>query len=321
MFQQPNLQGSLMATGLAIALYLPTTDLWLKQRWMMITLVFLVVLMSVGQILAAGSRVSLLGGLAAVLCIGAGGGAILWRRRGTLLLLLVALILGGLLGGWLNKQTQGLVFALDKFDNVGAVSDNRFNIYEMSVDVFKRSPLIGHGIGSFQREFQNQKVEYMAEGGPNVGEQRFSHPHNEFLFWMVETGGVGLLGLLAAATGVFAVLWRAGLPRGLMLSALLVPITLHTLVELPFYISTFHWLVLLVLLWFVFSSVPMERRPVVLSRSMAVLIFVISLPAVSGSAVFLTHSQVAQVGIMQYFKSRGQRVDGLSTAMNNLYFN
>lgn len=322
MFQQPNLQGSLMATGLAVALYLTTTSFWSVQRWPMRALVYLVIILTVGQVIAAGSRVALLGALVVLALISVGCLRVLLKDRKTLLLLIMALVAGLGVGSALNERTGGLEYGGKKLYDLSSVeTDNRYRIYDMSLDAYLRAPWVGHGIGSFQREFQNEKVEYMANGGRNVGNQRFSHPHNELLFWMIETGTLGLLGLLAAALGVFAALWRAGGQKGLALAALLIPITLHTMVELPFYISTFHWLVLLILLWYVFASIPTRERPVRLSRAMAGMLVGLSLLTVPLVGTFLTHALVAQTGVMQYLKSRGQQVMGLNYAMNNLYFN
>jgi len=102
-------------------------------------------------------------------------------------------------------------------------------------------------------------------------------------------------------------------------AALLLPIAFHTQVELPFYISTFHWIVLVVLLFVCFY--PGARvKPVNLSMGASKLITIMALSVPPLVTVFLMHSLLSQTGIMQYLKSRGTQPQHLNYALNNLYF-
>ncbi|NVK02496.1 MAG: pilin glycosylation ligase domain-containing protein, partial [Oceanospirillaceae bacterium] len=67
MFQQPNLQASLMSTTVAVALYLAVTPGFVGQHWPMKTLVFLTLALASFEVVASGSRVGLLSALLVVL--------------------------------------------------------------------------------------------------------------------------------------------------------------------------------------------------------------------------------------------------------------
>ena len=319
MFQQPNLQASLMATAVALSLYLASLPSFSFQRWPMQALVYLTLPLAVMEVVGSGSRVGLLGGaLSLVMLILAR--LSVWRRTYRRTAMLVALIGVGVWSGL--QVSDGALRAYSKLEQMTeAGADARPHVYRIAFDVFKRSPWIGHGIGSFQREFQDERVPYAQERDASAiaGAPRFSHPHNELLFWMDEGGLLAVFSIFAAVFAVLLQLIKLGWQRGGAVASLLIPITLHTQVELPFYISTFHWLVLLVLLYvcFYFGARSKEvRLSLGAERLITGSVFVV-VPLVS---VFLMHSLLAQTGIMQYLKGRGTQPSHLSVALNNLYF-
>lgn len=319
MFQQPNLQASMMATALALAVYLISLPGFRGQRWPMKMLVFMTLLLATLEVVGSGSRVGLLGAGVALLILLLARIKPLLRLPRYLLLIFVTLGVASWAG---LKVSDGALHAYSKVEQMAeSGKDARPHIYRIALDVFIRSPLVGHGIGSFQREFQNQRVDYAQQRDASAisGAPRFSHPHNELLFWMDEGGLVALAAILAGALAVALQLIRLGWQRGGALAALLLPITLHTQVELPFYISTLHWLVLLVLLavCFVPGSQP---RPVQLSGAAQRLLLATVFIVVPGLSTFLAHSLLSQTSIMQYLKGRGAQPQHLNYALNNLYF-
>lgn len=319
-YQQPNLHASMMATGAALALYLATTPGFLRRHWSWQLLTLITLLLCTANIFTIGSRVGLLGLVAALLLMVMGRTRLLLRRRLTSVALILSLALGAGAGMMLNN---GLMTALGKLDRLvgeGVSPDARPHIYRIAWHRFLDAPLIGHGIGSFQREFQDERVEYQQEVPDYaLDDKRFSHPHNELLFWLIEGGS---LALLAIAAGAAAVLWQLiqlGWQRGLALAALLLPITLHTQVELPFYISNVHWLVLMFLLFLCFQS-GRRQRPAPFSESARITILGSSVLLPALLITFLTHSLLANAGIIQYMRSKGTQPVHLQTALDNLYF-
>ena len=319
MFQQPNLQASLMATAAVLALYLAAVPSFTKQRWPMKALVVLTLGVAVLEVVGSGSRAGLLGlSLGLVLMLGSRWRV--WIKRPAWSLLFLAIIVLGGYGG--TRVSDGALHAYSKVEQMAeAGADVRPHIYRISFDAFMASPITGHGIGSFQSVFQNQRIAYEAERGPTpvAPAPRFSHPHNELLFWMDEGGLIALAAIFAASLAVLLQLVRLGWQRGGAVAALLVPIALHTQVELPFYISTLHWLVLLVLLVVCFYP-GAQQKPVKLSVGAMSLIKGSVFVVVPLLSVFLSHSLLAQTGIMQYLKGRGAQPAHLNVALNNLYF-
>ncbi|NVK00875.1 MAG: O-antigen ligase C-terminal domain-containing protein [Oceanospirillaceae bacterium] len=318
MFQQPNLQASLMATAIALAIYLAAAPGFKVHRWPMKSLVFLTLSLASFEVVSSGSRIGLLSSVI-VLAIVVVTNLNRWSKTPFLALSLAgALVAGGSAG---LTKTEGAVEAYNKLEQLSDQGrDVRPHIYRIAIDAWERSPVLGHGIGSFQREFQNQRIEYYdPERGEVIDNARFSHPHNELLFWMIEGGVVALVAIACAVAAVFLQLYRLGWQRGGLTAALLLPITLHTQVELPFYISTFHWIVLVVLLFACFYP-GAKTKPVRLSGGASKLITIMALSVPPLVTVFLMHSLLSQTGIMQYLKSRGTQPQHLNYALNNLYF-
>ncbi|MBR9885446.1 MAG: O-antigen ligase family protein, partial [Oceanospirillales bacterium] len=256
-YQQPNLHASMMATGIALALYQATTPAFIRLRWPFKGLVLMTLLLASANLVTIGSRVGLLGVVIAVGLIVISRIRLLARRKIITLLLISAMIGGVSLG--LKSSKTGTIKAITKIErltaNEGVSGDSRPHIYRLAWQTFLQAPLIGHGIGSFQHVFQENRPQYY-EKVPNykLDDKRFSHPHNELLFWMIEGGALALLSIAAAALAVVWQLAQLGWQRGGAMAALLAPIALHTQVELPFYISNIHWIILLILLFICFQS-------------------------------------------------------------------
>jgi len=319
MFQQPNLQASLMATAAMLALYLASVPSFSKQRWPMKVLVGLTLFISVLEVVGSGSRAGLLGMSVGLLLFLLSRWRLMVRRPLVSAMLLLAIVAGGVSG---TRISDGALHAYSKVERMAEEgADVRPHIYRISFDVFRSAPLFGHGIGSFQRTFQDQRIIYETENGvtPVAPAPRFSHPHNELLFWMDEGGLVALGAILLGGLAVLLQLTSLGWQRAGIFAGMLVPIALHTQVELPFYISTLHWLVMLVILALVFFP-GTQRRRLKLSRSAKQLLVGVAFIIVPLASVFLSHSLLAQTGIMQYLKGRGSQPAHLNYALNNLYF-
>ncbi|WP_372742949.1 Wzy polymerase domain-containing protein [Neptunomonas sp.] len=252
MFQQPNVQASLMATAIVLSVYLLSTpDFRARHVWVKL-LPLLCLLLSTFTLMSSDSRVGLLGGSAALVLMLLSRFSLLKLSRGWALGMLVVLLIGGVSGLNIN---DGAYRAYSKMEQLGDEGkDIRTHVYRISWEVIKDKPLLGHGIGSFQRVFHEKAAEYQLKtDGFNLGVQ-FSHPHNELLLWAIETGVIGLLAFLFAILSVVLQLVRLRWQRGGAMAALLLPIALHTQVEHPFYISAYHWVIFLFLLFVLFQA-------------------------------------------------------------------
>lgn len=319
MFQQPNLQASIMATAIVVSVYLLSTpDFRERPVWIKL-LPLLCLLLSTFVLMSSGSRVGLLGGGVALVLMLLSRFSLLKLRRGWVLGMLVVLLIGGGAGPVINND--GAVRAYSKMEKIGEQGrDVRKDVYRISWEVIKDKPVLGHGIGSFQRVFHEKAAEYQLKtDGFNLGVQ-FSHPHNELLLWTIESGIVGLLAFLFAIIAVVFQLVSLGWQRGGAMAALLFPIALHTQVEHPFYISAYHWIIFLFLLFVVFRQSGCKTYPLHISFSAGVLIRGLSIMLMLAVLWFCTTSLYYSYRIVYILYSGEAKVGELDPIRDHPYF-
>lgn len=122
----------------------------------------------------------------------------------------------------------------------------RPTIYRTSVEMFLESPWVGHGIGSFRKQYLLYQGEYLKEHPDAPAEFNLSHPHNELLYWAVELGFLPLVGFLIIGLGWYSGVRTGALELKTLLAAL--PLVLQSLLELPFYHSVAHYLAFMLIL-------------------------------------------------------------------------
>ncbi|GAA4363286.1 hypothetical protein GCM10023151_18320 [Kangiella marina] len=133
---------------------------------------------------------------------------------------------------------------------------NRELIYSTALNAIEEKPLFGHGLGSFEKVYligleNNLNNEVVKASTPRA--ENLSHPHNELLYWGVQGGLISILGLVIILVGLLLPAFT-GKKKAFAGVALLTPIGLHTLVELPFYISGAHLLLAILLFFYITSS-------------------------------------------------------------------
>lgn len=316
-FQQVNIQASLMATLLVLVYYLASRPP-LKGTSIIVKAALCFSSFSASYLIAAsGSRVGLLGAIIGVLILLLGRWKLLKLNKGIFLIILICTIFGAAL------QSSGLLKSSAKFDRAlgGVEADVRWKVYKISWDLFLESPVVGHGLGSFQKVFQEKRKEYQQEDILHLGSSpRFSHPHNELFLWLVEGGIISLAGILVAAIVTFLQLIRLGWQRGSGYAALLIPITLHSQVELPFYTSNTHWLLLLFLL-FITHFQGRKKMPTAglsLSANRFIPITFISVAIIA--SWFLIQAQIANAHLIKYYSSQKTQPKYLDAPISSYYF-
>ncbi|NMU84798.1 ligase, partial [Vibrio parahaemolyticus] len=93
-----------------------------------------------------------------------------------------------------------------------------------------------------------------------AGLPAMDHPHNELLYWGVEGGLLPILGIFLAMALVLYRIYQAKRGTRLALLALFIPIVLHSQLEYPFYHSLVHWLIFVILLYWVDQRVSRYRQ-------------------------------------------------------------
>lgn len=316
-FQQVNIQASLMATLLVLVYYLISRPT-LKSTSIVVKVALCLSAFSASYLIAAsGSRIGLLGAIIGVLILILGRWNLLKLNKSIFLIILICTISGAAF------QSSGLLKSSAKFDRAlgGMEADIRWKVYEISLDLFLESPITGHGLGSFQKVFQDKRRIYQQEDILHLGNApRFSHPHNELFLWLVEGGLISLAGILVAAVVTFLQLIRLGWQRGSGYAALLIPITLHSQVELPFYTSNTHWLLLLFLLFITHLHGRKETPTSGLSLAANRLIPITFISVAIIGSWFLIQAQIANAHLVKYFASRNTHPQYLDAPMGSYYF-
>lgn len=236
-FQQPNLLASFLATSIIFALWQQLRHATTIKAWRAVGLLTLTML-HVFIVFKSGSRVGILGLSASMVMLG------IWthlyspqnRRFGWLCL--ISLLMAALLAAWVGNVVDRLWDVLQ-----GHSTTYRLGFIQASTHLWLQSPWWGHGVGTFSEKIVPVFVQLIEAGNSLFYTPNLGHPHNEFLLWAVETGALGVLGILGP--WVFVIVWF-GLQqswRSLAWVACLFPIGVHQLTEFPFHSSTAHvWL-------------------------------------------------------------------------------
>ena len=241
-FQQPNLLASFLATSIIFALWQQLRPDSTIKAWRAIGLLTLTML-HVFIVFKSGSRVGILGLSASMLLLG------IWihmyspqnRRFGWWCL--ISLLMAALLAAWLGNVVDRL---WDVFQ--GHSTTYRLSFVHASTHLWWQSPWWGHGVGTFSEKIVPVFVQLIEAGNSLYYTPNLGHPHNEVLLWAVETGAIGVLGIVGPWVFVMV---RFGLQQswnGLAWWACLLPISLHQFTEFPFHSSMAHiWLWCMVL--------------------------------------------------------------------------
>ncbi|WP_417224462.1 Wzy polymerase domain-containing protein [Amphritea sp.] len=322
-FQQINIHASFQATVLMIGLYLLSRPVSLSPRPLFTLTLLASIFLSCFIVAYSGSRVGLIGATAGVVILILCNGR-QWLKRKSLTLAVILTITAALLMGSQGiERSSGKLGDLTSLNEAGVAqngSNSRINIYNISLELFRQQPLSGYGIGSFQKVWHDQKVDYLNRfPDANLPPQRLSHPHNELMFWLVEGGLIAIAGILISVLAILYAACQCGWRRGLSYTALLLPIGLHTQVELPFYISNIPWFLLL-FLSFVILHHSRRTKPLTLSRSAEITTGVAAISlAVIVTGVMLQTIQ-ANSSVIRFLKGRMAEPALLQPALSNPFF-
>lgn len=253
-FFQPNVLASFVATGVTLTLVLlllpglASKRARSEQARQCGLLILLAMLSAV--LICIQSRAGWLGGLAALLLLFRFG-----RLNSPRTVSAIAALTGGVvLGTTLLLLGQSLTPLVDhSLSNL-----SRWTMLRDTLAMIADRPWQGWGYGGFEYDFQHFRV-YQAS--PTQVTEIARHPHNEILLWVVEGGLVGLTGMMLMLVGVGIIVRQAlkrdrsaltgahrmaGVTTALCIAVL--PMAIHSLLEFPFYLSTLHFVIFLLLL-------------------------------------------------------------------------
>ncbi len=123
----------------------------------------------------------------------------------------------------------------------------RGTMYAVQIRMLADLPFFGSGLGSFPRQYIVKQAEYASIYKPSLVPNNSRHPHNELVLWAVELGWLApfIILISLAIPWFFSVAMKCHKPALL----LLLPLLIHSLLELPLYHSFPHALAALCLLW------------------------------------------------------------------------
>ena len=313
-FQQINNHATFQVTALIISLYLLSRPMFRQGRLLQKAVIFLSVVTGSFIVGISGSRIGFLGLLIA-LPIALIALKPSFRACIKSLLIFIAL--------FAVSFSTGLFFSGDRLADkttamqAGYSGDARLGMYSMSWDLIKEKPLFGHGIGSFPRVWQYAKADFYQENPDAKLPGGFvNHPHNELIHWAVEGGVTAVVGLVILLVGTLWLLSK-NQRRVWVYGAMLVPLAIHTQVEMPFYLSMLSFLMFTALLAQVFS-VRIKTIQMNLSASMMGLLRVLLVLLTGGGMVFYAHTLMANYQFISYYQS-GQSSNDLNLAYQNPY--
>ncbi|WP_111978218.1 PglL family O-oligosaccharyltransferase [Algibacillus agarilyticus] len=159
----------------------------------------------------------------------------------------VLFILLGVVGAILIKSNYGTEHA-DKLTS----ANTRLQTYSDSIEIIKAAPILGYGVGSTRKAMldvmYNITEEEKADRWYYQDHQMMSHPHNEVLFRWVETGVLGVIGLLLVFAFLVKTIFDVNRSKQLLFIGLFFPVLFHSLVEFPMYISALHYVFFIIFL-------------------------------------------------------------------------
>jgi O-antigen polymerase len=237
------------------------------------------------------------------------------HNRVLVLCAIIAITSGTIVG----KEGMDRSFARTMDIAQGVSRDARVNMYRIAFELIAQKPILGHGIGNYLRVWNLQTGNYFARHPDAELPPYITHPHNELVYWLIEGGVVIVLGILAAIVAVVLGLIRCGPRRATGYLAMLLPITLHAQVELPFYISSLHWFLWLFLIFVVMRHQAFSKT-LSISAAANKLIQACSLIVLIGSLYFLQHTSRAQADMWNYVNQH-TNYSRLEVALSNHYFN
>ena len=238
-FQQKNLFGSFIAVGLVISLHLISSPLLRSRRFLIYALMGAIPILG-ATIVFSNSRTAWIGLLIGSLTLLLLRFKVYKSLKGITLIWGLLVAAGVLLGVYLYGGSEEYKKAVLERESSNA---QRILMLKTSLKMFLEKPVTGFGFANFPSLYMHHQAEVLEEEGKL---RRFaggfvSHPHNEIANIAVQSGILGLTGLLLVVTSFLRVLFKIGPQKAGLYVALLTPIVVHSLLEYPLELSVVHF--------------------------------------------------------------------------------
>lgn len=319
-FQQVNVTATYLATALLVAIYLLFISSNSTKKAFQ-ALLYITIILSTYVLVSSGSRIGLLSLGLSFLFLIAGLLKSIKEDKVKFLVVIVLLSVGSLTSlasvsgqSGFNK-TVDKTYKLVKANN----SEARVVIYGAALNSIQSAPIFGHGIGSYKSEWLYHSANLHTKY-PNVEHMPYTlgHPHNEILMWAIEGGAIAVIGIFIALVSTLRSVGRFYGLTSFAYFSLLLPISMHNMLELPFYISSLHWFVWLFLIFVALKAISTDKSNQ-LSQTAKLSIRGITFVFGLTSLIFLLQTASAQKDITDYVYGRSTDKP-LQQALINPYF-
>ena len=248
---QKNVFATFLATGTAIALFLLVNEKDGFNNIIKQILVFSIPFLSCIHIYYLQSRTGYLS-----LIIGVGFILLFGDRRNKNLLIGIGLLFIGLVAGSITERET----IAEKEKQYSG--NTRLATYQLTFEMIKDNPVLGVGYGNFLSAFRSHYAKRKKDDPSieTIGNNNMDHPHNEILFWIVEGGIIPFIGLLIIAGAFLNMTWRTKQKSSMAMLGLVLPILIHTQLELPFYISLIHWFLFIFIIYMIDSEISRQFK-------------------------------------------------------------
>ncbi|TOY93285.1 PglL family O-oligosaccharyltransferase [Vibrio fluvialis] len=254
-FQQPNVMASFLASGLVLSGYLLARQPKKYNKHLSeVSLLYLTPVMTLPLLVVLASRTGWLSALLGIALIL----PYIYRfsPRQRFINWILASIAGLLIGFAALQAGNNGQLAADKAD----LDSPRRYTFPQALDMLIEKPFTGYGYGNFEAKYILYTArQHQLNSNYHPGLPSMDHPHNETLYWGVEGGLLPILGMAIAAGFVLMRIRSAKKGTRLAMFALLLPITLHSQLEYPFYHSAIHWITFIILLFWIDQRVAKYR--------------------------------------------------------------
>lgn len=231
---QVNVMAIFMVTSLVISFYLLFQPSFYHQGLYKKTLLVAVILGGSYLIAIISSRAAFIALLLSMPLIIFACRRRISKRKKWFSILILSCFFGLSSGFYFSDENSGL----NKLE--GKTTESRTLAWKLSVQAIKENPILGYGLGGFTKAYfdQNEKYTKTLDENSYKSATFFTHPHNELLYWWVESGIIAALSILAFIIYFFRILFLTARKSALEHLSLLTPIAFHTQVSLPFYLSS-----------------------------------------------------------------------------------
>ena len=248
--QQRNMLASFLSFSVVVSFWLVLQKNFIRLHVFIKIPVFLTILLGVFIVVGSGSRVGLLGVIFGLfLLFIALKGEIKAYSTGFLIAVFLGLL--GLLMAY--AFPTGFANVTSKLAGVVYGTDIRLFLYGTGLNIFLENFWFGVGIGNYSaslQEFIINNALFLDKRIVNHNIERFTHPHNEFLFWMIQVGFIGCITLFFGAILLLKNWWQQGTKPFLLYLGLSFPLLLQMLVSYPLSLSATHYFLVLTILVF-----------------------------------------------------------------------